>query len=48
MRDESYSCGGGFLLIYKDLVFQAETEIVKKKERKKLRLEKQKKMLSRE
>ena len=44
MRDKSYSCGGGgFLLIYKDLVFQAETEIAKKKERKKLRLEKQKK-----
>ena len=45
MRDKSYSCGVFFLLIYKDLVFQTETEILKqqKKKKKKLLLEKQKK-----
>ena len=51
MRDKSYSCVFFFLLIYKDLVFQTETEISKQqKEKKKILLEKRKKKkkLSRE
>ena len=41
MRDKSYSCGLLFLLIYKELVFQTQTEI--SKQEKKILLEKQKK-----
>ena len=41
--------GGGFLLIYKDLVFQTETEIAKKKKEKNyVWKSKKKKKLSRE